>query len=320
MRGEPGSSRRRPAALEGHGVLAGLLLQQGARCVLRAHRLPHRVAEGEPREGVHGRADLLRHEHEGPRPLLRQRVPGDGHRRAAPGRELVAAGLRGRRWRHPLRAERGQERRRGGGRGDRSGPCGRRAVRVDLGAHRARRSSGPEQACARVAREVRRARFHRRDAHGHARRPRRRARARTAHLGRSPRGPGVDLRRRVRRDGAAGRSPASAAREHGVRRARAPAAREGDTRPLRVRASARARPRGAPPEDRLRAHRPRAQARRRVRDRRRHRLQPQAGHDEAGRADGVRDPRRPDRKRRGGGLQLDLRCCRASCSRPTGCS
>ena len=79
-------------------------------------------------EGVHGRADLLGHEHEGPRPVLRQRVPGDGHRRAAAGRELVAAGLRGRRRRHPLRAERGQERRRGGRGGDR--PCtGRKAGR-----------------------------------------------------------------------------------------------------------------------------------------------------------------------------------------------
>ncbi len=57
----------RAAALEGHGVLAGLLLQQGARCLLRAHRLPHGVAQGEPSEGVHGRAHLVGHEHEGPR-------------------------------------------------------------------------------------------------------------------------------------------------------------------------------------------------------------------------------------------------------------
>ncbi len=40
----------RAAALEGHGVLAGLLVQQGARRLLRADRLPHRVAEGEPPE------------------------------------------------------------------------------------------------------------------------------------------------------------------------------------------------------------------------------------------------------------------------------
>ncbi len=38
----------RAAALEGHGVVAGLLVQQGARGLLRAHRLPHGVAQGEP--------------------------------------------------------------------------------------------------------------------------------------------------------------------------------------------------------------------------------------------------------------------------------
>ncbi len=35
---------RRPAALEGHGEGAGLLVQQGARRLLRADRLPHRLA------------------------------------------------------------------------------------------------------------------------------------------------------------------------------------------------------------------------------------------------------------------------------------
>ena len=92
-----------------------------------------------------------------------------------------------------------------------------------------------------------------------------------------------------------------------VRRARAAAAREGDARPVRLRASARARPRRAAAEDRLRPHGPRAQARRRVRHGRRDRLRTQAGDDEARRADGVRDARRPDRERRGRRLQLDLR-------------
>ena len=59
---------RRPA-LEGHGVLAGLLLQQGAFRLLRAHRLPHRLAEGQPSVRVHGRADLERDEHEGRVPI-----------------------------------------------------------------------------------------------------------------------------------------------------------------------------------------------------------------------------------------------------------
>ena len=97
-------------------------------------------------------------------PLLRQRLSRDGHRRAAAGRELVAAGLRRRRRRHPLRAERGQERGGGGCRRDRPRPRGGWAVRVDLGAHRARRPAVPQQARARVAREVRRARLDRRDA------------------------------------------------------------------------------------------------------------------------------------------------------------
>ena len=48
-------------------------------------------------------------------------------------------------------------------------------------------------------------------------------------------------------------------------------------------------------------------ARRRVRHRRRHRVRPQAGDDEARRADGLRHARRSDRKRRGRRLQLDLR-------------
>ena len=59
-------------ALEGHGAGAGLLLQQVARRLLRADRLPHRVAEGAPPEGVHGGADLLGHEHQGPRAVLRR--------------------------------------------------------------------------------------------------------------------------------------------------------------------------------------------------------------------------------------------------------
>ena len=93
----------------------------------------------------------------------------------------------------------------------------------------------------------------------------------------------------------------------GVRRARAAPAGEGDARAVRLRASARARPRRAPAEDRLRAVRRRAAPGRRDRHRRRHRLRPQAGDDEARRPDGVRDARRPDGQRRGRRLQLDVR-------------
>ena len=57
----------REPALEGHGAGAGLLVQQVARRLLRADRLPHRVPQGAPPGRVHGRAHLLGHEHEGPR-------------------------------------------------------------------------------------------------------------------------------------------------------------------------------------------------------------------------------------------------------------
>ena len=66
----------------------------------------------EPPVRVHGRADLVGDEHEGPRAVLRQRVRRDGDRGAAAGRQLVAGRLRGRRGEDPLRAERREERRR----------------------------------------------------------------------------------------------------------------------------------------------------------------------------------------------------------------
>ena len=265
----------RAAALEGHGVVAGLLLQQGARRLLRAHRLPHGVAQGEPSEGVHGRAHLLGHEHEGPRAVLRERVPGDGDRRAPAGRQLVAAGLRGRRRRDPLRPERREERRGGGRRGDRprararagrssrsgSSPsastrrslnkraleslvkCGALdstgATRMGMlaGARRGARRTGSGIAADRLAGQA------------------------SIFDGALRRGRGVRRGRTIRRS-----------RRTRVRRARAPPAREGDARALRLGASARARSRRAPAQDGLRAHRPRAAARRRVRHRRRHRL------------------------------------------------
>ena len=101
--------------------------------------------------------------------------------------------------------------------------------------------------------------------------------------------------------------PPSRAPDAGVRRARAPAAREGDARAVRLRAPARARARRAQAQDGLHAVGSRAAPRRRDRARRGHRLRAQAGDDEARRPDGVRDPRRPHGKRRGGGLQLHLR-------------
>ena len=89
LRAERDDAVGREPALEGHGAVAGLLLQQVARRLLRADRLPHRLAEGAPPEGVHGGADLLGDEHEGPRALLRQRLPRDRDRGAAAGRERL---------------------------------------------------------------------------------------------------------------------------------------------------------------------------------------------------------------------------------------
>ena len=79
--------------------------------------------------------------------------------------------LRGRRGEDPLRAERGQERGRGG-RARRSSRAREEGgpFDVDLGLHRAGRPAGREQARARVAGQVRRARLDRRDAEGDARR------------------------------------------------------------------------------------------------------------------------------------------------------
>ena len=72
---------------------------------------------------------------------------------------------------------------------------GGRAVRVDLGLHRARRPAGREQALARVARQVRGARLDRRLADGDARGARAGARARPEARAGPADGPVVDLRR-----------------------------------------------------------------------------------------------------------------------------
>ena len=100
--------RGRPPALGRHGEGAGLLVQQGARRLLRADLVPDRLAPRPPPVRVHGGADQLRHEHEGPRALLRQRVPRARDRGAPARRERVGRRLRRRRREDPLRPERGE--------------------------------------------------------------------------------------------------------------------------------------------------------------------------------------------------------------------
>ncbi len=141
LRGERRVARRRRPALEGHGVVAGLLLQQGALGVLRPDRLPHGLAQGQLPVRVHGRADLERDEHEGPRPALRQRLRRDGNPGAAARRQLLGGRLRGRRGEDPLRPERGEERGGDGRPADRRRARGRRC--------RSRRSGSSRSASTR---------------------------------------------------------------------------------------------------------------------------------------------------------------------------
>src|SRR6266545_151886 len=254
----------------------------------------------EPALEVHGGPDLLRDEHEGSRPVLRQRVRRDGDRGAAAGRQHVAARLCRRRGEDPLRALGREERRRAGGAGDHPRAGGGRAVRVDLGLHRAGRSTGVEQTRARVFGEVRRARLDRRDAQGDAGGARGGAVTRSAGADRSAARPELALRR-------GGEARDGADRRRGVREERAAAAGEGHSRAVRVRASVAFHPRPAAAEDGLRPCGHRAAPRRRGRDGGWDRLRAQALDDEEGRADGVHAARRCHRRCRGRRLQLGLR-------------
>ena len=232
----------REAALEGHGVVAGLLLQQGARRLLRADRLPHRLAEGEPPVRVHGRAHLVRDEHEGPGAVLRQRVRRDGDRGAAARRELVRGRLRGRRGEDPLRPQRGQERRRDRG-AARSSP--------------AREEGGPFASIWDFTERVDPQVVNKRaleslvkcgalDSTGASRMGMLAVLEQALGYGQKLAPTGSSARARSSTsafgdaDDSARRAAPPADRDRRVREARAAAAREGDARPLRLRASARA--------------------------------------------------------------------------------
>ena len=146
--------------------VAGLLVQQVARGVLRADRLPHRLAEGEPSVRVHGGVSSVM--------STKDRVPLYVNACDELGIEVLPPDVNTSQTdfavveEDPLRPERGQGgRKRPPARSWR--PVTRAAVRVDLGLRRARRPAGREQALARGADQVRRARLDRRHPDGDAR-------------------------------------------------------------------------------------------------------------------------------------------------------
>ena len=74
-----------------------LLVQQEPRRLLRADRLPDRLAEGQPPRRVHGGADLLGDVDEGQGPVLRRPLRGDGDRDPAARRQPLRPRVHGRR-------------------------------------------------------------------------------------------------------------------------------------------------------------------------------------------------------------------------------
>ena len=104
-----------------------------ARRLLRADRLPHRVAEGQLPGRVHGGADQLGHVDEGQGPVLRDAGRADGHRDPAARRQRLRPRLRRLRRQHPLRPGCRQGRRLRGGRGDQGRARGGRPVRRRCG-------------------------------------------------------------------------------------------------------------------------------------------------------------------------------------------
>ena len=150
-----------------------LLVQQEPRRLLRADRLPHRVAEGEPPRRVHGGADLLGDVHQGQGPVLRRPLRGDGHRDPAARRQPLRPRVHGRPSRRVACNIRfGLDAVKGVGyqaveaiKRAREGAQRRRAsLHLDVGLLRARRQPHRQQEGDRGADQVRRARLDRGDA------------------------------------------------------------------------------------------------------------------------------------------------------------
>ena len=111
-----------PGDLGCPGPVLRLRVQPGARGLLRDDRVLDRLPEGELPGRVHGGAAHLGLRRQGQERPVPERVPPDGHHRAAPGRERLGGHLHPGRRRHPVRPGRGAQRGHQRGRRGRGGP------------------------------------------------------------------------------------------------------------------------------------------------------------------------------------------------------
>ncbi len=220
---QPGGRARRRAAGHRRGVqglraVRALRVQQGARHLLRADRVPDRVSQGE----LHGRVHDL-----GAVRVPRQRGEGRGrHRRVPPardrgphaGRPPVGARVHGRGRGDPVRAARREERRRGRDPVDHRRPRGGRRLPLAHGLLQPDRPPADEPQGPRVAGQGR--------GHEHARppgpdppRPRRLARVRPGDPARPDQRPDVAVRHGRRGRGRARGAPPADPRDAGPRAA-----------------------------------------------------------------------------------------------------
>ena len=243
--------RRHRRGVQGLRALRAVRLQQGPRDLLRAHRLPDGLSEGELHRRVHDqRADGVPLERgEGRR--RDRRVPPARHRGAPAGRPRQPPRVHRRGRRDPLRAARGQERRAGRDRVDHRGARRGRPVQV---AHRlllADRPAPGEPEGARVAgpgRGAQRvrpsrpgpARARRRGGRrpGHAARPDQRADVAVRHGRRGGGRPSSARSRRPPRcrsaSGCAGRRSCSGCTSPSIRWARSPSRSATSSTPIRA--------------------------------------------------------------------------------------
>ena len=154
-----GPRRPRRGDLRRDREVRRLRLQQVAQRGVRADRLPHRLAQDAPPGGVHGGAADERGGGHRPDRQVHRRVPRDGAQGAPARRQRLGAQLHRGRGLDPLRARGGEERRRGGDRVDRRGARRARALHVALRLLLPHRPAPGEQARARGAGQVRRARL-----------------------------------------------------------------------------------------------------------------------------------------------------------------